>query len=79
MNAAYFDDTDVAEACGVTTSENQGTIPAGKHVDVAEFRRLMVSHRKLVRVDLPGAGLKGLRDRETGETYYTDAHRLMAK
>jgi hypothetical protein len=46
---------------------------------VAEFRKLAVSHRRMVRVDRPGVGLKGLRDLETGETFYTDAHRLMAK
>ncbi|MCE9526474.1 MAG: hypothetical protein K8R36_10510 [Planctomycetales bacterium] len=79
MNAAFFDDTEVAAACGITPQAIKGDIPKGKQVDVAEFRRLAVSHRRMVRVDLPGAGLKGLRDEETGETYYTDAHRLMAK
>lgn len=79
MNAAFFDDTEVATARGVTPSATQAVIPKGTHVDVAEFRRLMVSHRQMVRVDLPGSGLKGLRDRDTGETYFTDALRLVAK
>jgi len=79
MNAAYFDDTDVAAASGVTPQTIEAGFPTGKQVDVAEFRRLAVSHRRMVRVDLPGKGLKGLRDQDTGETYFTDAHRLMAK
>ena len=79
MNAVFFDDTEVAAARGVTKLATQATIPKGKHVDVAEFRRLMVSHRNLVRVDMPGIGLKGLRDSDTGETYFTDALRLTTK
>ncbi len=79
MNAAFFDDTEVAAACGVTAQTTNGKIPTGKHVGVAEFRKLAVSHRRMDRVDLPKVGLKGLRDVETGETYFTDAHRLMAK
>ena len=79
MNAAYFDDTEVAAACGVTPRANGAKTPVGKHVGVAEFRKLAVSHRRMDRVDLPNAGLKGLRDVETGETFYTDAHRLAAK
>ena len=79
MNAAFFDDTEVAAACGVTAKKTSGNIPAGKHVGVAEFRELAVSHRRMDRLDLPKVGLKGLRDLETGETYFTDAHRLMAK
>lgn len=73
MSTAFFDDTEVAAACGVTGS------PLGKQVDVAEFRQLAVSHRRMVRVDNPVAGLRGLRDVDTGETFYTDAHRLLAK
>jgi hypothetical protein len=79
MNAAFFDDTDVAAASGVTPPSLKIDISKGKQIDVAEFRRLAVSHRRMVRVDLPKVGLKGLRDQDTGETYFTDAHRLMAK
>lgn len=79
MNAAYFDDTEVAAACGVTTQTIGDEIRPGKHIDVAEFRRLAVSHRHMVRLDKPDAGLKGLRDLDTGETFFTDALRLAAK
>jgi hypothetical protein len=77
MNAAIFGDTDVAAARGLTADAASGELT--KHIGIAEFGRLAVSHRRMVRVDQPGAGLKGLRDLETGETFYTDAHRLMAK
>ncbi len=79
MNAAFIDDTEVAAAYGATSLATDGKIPVGKQVGVAEFRKLAVSHRRMDRVDLPNAGLKGLRDVETGETFYTDAHRLAAK
>ncbi|MFN0016936.1 MAG: hypothetical protein ACKVP0_01685 [Pirellulaceae bacterium] len=79
MNAAFFDDTEVAAACFVTTPAINADISKGKQIDVAEFRRLAVSHRRMVRVDLPKVGLRGLRDQDTGETYFTDAHRLIAK
>ena len=42
MNAAYFDDTEVAAACGVTPRANGAKTPVGKHVGVAEFRKLAV-------------------------------------
>ena len=79
MNAAFYDDTEVAAACGVTGRAISEQIRPGKHIGVAEFRQLAVSHRRMVRVDRHDAGLKGLQDVETGETFYTDAHRLMAK
>ena len=74
MNA-FFDDTEVAAAGGVTSPVSTPE----KHIGVAEFRRLAVSHRRMVRADKPSAGLKGLRDVETGEIFFTDAHRLAAK
>ncbi|MBC7854086.1 MAG: hypothetical protein IAF94_11675 [Pirellulaceae bacterium] len=79
MNAAFFDDTEVAAACGVIAHAASGEIGPGKHVGVAEFRELAVSHRRMVRVDQPNTGLKGLRDVDTGETFFTNAHRLAAK
>ena len=79
MNAAYFDDTEVAAVCGVTAESASSEICPSKHIDVAEFRRLAVSHRHMVRLDKPDAGLKGLRDLDTGETFFTDALRLAAK
>ena len=79
MNAAFFDDTEVAAACGVTASASSSGTSLGKHIGGAEFRRLAVSHRHMVRADKPDAGLKGLRDLETGETFFTDALRLVAR
>jgi hypothetical protein len=79
MNAAFYEDSEGAVADGVTAPKTAGAIRSGKHIDVYEFRQLAVSHRHMVRVDNPQAGLKGLRDMNTGETFFTDAHRLAAK
>ncbi len=40
-------------------------------VDAYEFRRLVISNRRLVRADLPERQLKGLRDIATGECFVT--------
>jgi len=46
-------------------------------VSAAEFRDLLVSHRRMVRFDLRSERLKGLRDLDTGEIFLTDERRLM--
>jgi hypothetical protein len=46
-------------------------------VSAAEFRRLLVSHRKLVRADLRAERLRGLHDLDTGEIFVTDEKRLL--
>jgi hypothetical protein len=74
MNAAMLDDTEVAAVGGITPKSL-----GGKQVDVTEFRRLAVSHRRMIRVDRPEEGLRGLQDLDTGETFFTPAHRLLAK
>ena len=79
MNAAFLVDAEVAAAGGVTPPVTVAELAVGKRVDVAEFRRLAVSHRRMVRVDEPKSGLRGLRDIETGEIFFTEAHRLLAK
>jgi len=52
--------------------------PARRHlVSAAEFRVLLVSHRKMVRFDVRSERLRGLRDMETGEIFLTDERRLI--
>jgi len=55
------------------------TLPmlAGRLISPAEFRKLLVSHRRMVRVDPRADRLKGLRDLDTGEVFLTDEQRLM--
>jgi len=79
LSAATRANNSVRTACGVIGPATSEQIRAGKHIGVAEFRQLAVSHRRMVRVDRHDAGLKGLQDVETGETFYTDAHRLVSK
>jgi len=46
-------------------------------VSAAEFRELLTSHRRLVRVDTRQEMLRGLQDTDTGELFVTDAQRLL--
>ena len=46
-------------------------------VDAAEFRNLLVSHRRMVRFDVRTERLRGLRDLDTGEIFLTDERRLL--
>lgn len=46
-------------------------------VSAAEFRSLLLSHRRLVRVDRRAERLRGLQDLETGEVFLTDEQRLL--
>lgn len=45
-------------------------------IDAAEYRKLAVSHRRLVRADEASAHLRGLRDLDTGEVFLIDEKRL---
>jgi hypothetical protein len=49
---------------------------AAQHVDAAEFRRLLVSHRRLIRADRRADHLRGLKDLDTGELFLIDERRL---
>ena len=47
-----------------------------RYIDPAEFRRLMVSHRRMERaVDRPG--YRALRDLDSGELFLVDERRLL--
>ena len=42
----------------------------------AEFRQLLVSHRRMVRADRRAEKLRGLQDLDTGEVFLIDERRL---
>jgi hypothetical protein len=46
-------------------------------VPAAEFRKLLVSHRRMVRADRRDQRLRGLQDLDTGEVFLTDERRLV--
>jgi hypothetical protein len=48
----------------------------GTMVDVTTFTELLVSHRRLTRADNRKEGLRGLRDRDTGELFLVEERRL---
>ncbi len=74
MDTTFLDNLHVSRM-----GQLEGAIPAGKRIGVAEFHRLAISHRRMIREDYPKAGLRGLRDEDTGERFFVDAHRLLAK
>ena len=47
-----------------------------RRVGAAEFRRLLVSHRRMIRADRRDDRLKGLQDLDTGEVFLIDERRL---
>lgn len=70
MDAALFSGSGSSQAVlADMTSE--------KIVNAAEFRRLLVSHRRMVRVDRREDRLRGLHDLDTGEIFLTDERRLI--
>jgi hypothetical protein len=48
-----------------------------RRVGAAEFRSLLVSHRRMIRVDRREDRLKGLQDLDTGEVFLIDERRLL--
>jgi hypothetical protein len=46
-------------------------------IDADQFRDLLVSHRRMVRVDRRADRLLGLQDLDTGEIFLTDQRRLL--
>jgi len=49
----------------------------GRFVEPAEFHKLLVSHRRLIRADRRADLLRGLADLDTGEVFLTDERRLL--
>jgi hypothetical protein len=49
----------------------------GTPVGAEEFRGLLLSRRRLVRLDWRESGLRGLRDLDSGELFYTEERRLV--
>ena len=49
----------------------------GRVVDATEFRRLLISHRRMIRVDRRAEQIRGLKDLDTGEVFLIDERRLI--
>jgi hypothetical protein len=50
---------------------------ADRMVSADEFRRLLISHRKMERIDRRAQKLLGLKDLTTGEVFWTDSRWLL--
>jgi hypothetical protein len=48
-----------------------------RYIDPAEFRALMVSHRRMERAKTTRSGYRALRDLDTGELFLVDERRLL--
>ena len=46
----------------------------GRVIGAVEFRNLLISHRRMVRVDRRAEHVRGLQDLDTGEVFLTDPH-----
>jgi hypothetical protein len=49
----------------------------GRRVGPAEFRKLLVSHRRMIRIDRRAEQLRGLQDLDTGEVFLIDERQLL--
>ena len=71
MDAALLQDVRNSAGCCVLELGGSSIVSA------AEFRKLLVSHRRMVRVDRRDDRLRGLQDLDTGEIFLTDERRLV--
>ncbi len=71
MNAAIFHDSPFSVPGVVMPGV------AGRVISAGEFRKLLVSHRRMTRFDRRTERLRGLRDLDTGEVFLTDERRLL--
>jgi len=72
MDAATLQDSQ-----SVRLGNSLSGIAGGQVIDAAQFRTLLVSHRRMVRVDRRQEQLRGLQDLDTGEVFLTDERRLL--
>ena len=69
MNAGLMD----AQATHMT----RATEDVIRYIDPAEFRTLMVSHRRMERAPQFRPGYRALRDLDSGELFLVDERRLL--
>lgn len=69
---------DAATLQGTSLSRPGIAMPevSGRMINAAEYQKLLVSHRRMVRVDRRADRLRGLQDLDTGEVFLTDERRL---
>jgi hypothetical protein len=77
MDATRLQDAQQSGRGDTTRVLAHGKLMSGRLVPPAEFRRLLVSHRRMIRADRQGERLRGLQDLDTGEIFLTDERRLL--
>jgi len=68
---------DAARFCDLPNSRAASNAKESRLIDAAQFRELLVSHRRLIRADRRSEALRGLEDLDTGEVFLTDERRLL--
>jgi len=68
---------DAALLPGIDSQTLLADMASERVVSAGEFRRLLVSHRRMIRVDRREERLRGLQDVDTGEVFLTDERRLV--
>jgi hypothetical protein len=68
---------DAARYSDLPNSLTASNTKESRLIDAAQFRELLVSHRRLVRADRRSEALRGLEDLDTGEVFLTDERRLL--
>ena len=58
------------------TGSSMADLDGARVIGPAEYRKLIVSHRRMKRVDRRAEKLRGLEDLDTGEVFLTDERRL---
>jgi hypothetical protein len=61
----------------VRLGDSLSEIADGQVIGAAQFRTLLVSHRRMVRADRRQEQLRGLQDLDTGEVFLTDERQLL--
>jgi hypothetical protein len=72
MDAATLQDSQ-----SVRLDASLSGLAGGRLIGAAQFRNLLVSHRRMVRADRRQEQLRGLQDLDTGEIFLTDERRLL--
>jgi hypothetical protein len=72
MDAAILHESSTSRSAGLAMAER-----AERVISPAEFQRLLVSHRRMVRLDRRADRMRGLQDVETGEVFLIEERRLL--
>ncbi len=77
MDAAMVLDAQQSQRGEANQTLAHAKLAPSRLIPPAEFRKLLISHRRMVRADRQTERLRGLQDLDTGEVFLTDERRLL--